>query len=298
LLATEIQEETLPPLSTDARGISFNKRPLQPGVAALASLGVGIGYRSALHTPILQSLKELDFLEVISDSFFHNEAVLPALSTLLPCVTHSLDSSVGSHTDPAYVEKVQRIVAATRAPWHSDHLAFTHAGGLKAGHLAPIPYNDEALEVVVGNVRRIQAAIPVPFALENITMPFYWPTSTMEEATFLSEVVARTGCHLLLDLENARINAANHGGDAKRFIDALPLEKVAQVHLAGGTSGSGLEHDTHSQPVGETTWGLLEQLCQHVRPPAVLVEHDVHFPPFETLLRQVRRARSIVEAAP
>ncbi|MFO1534407.1 MAG: DUF692 family multinuclear iron-containing protein [Thermoplasmatota archaeon] len=267
-------------------------------MVVLPFLGVGIGYRSVLHTPILQSLPELDFLEVISDSFFRNETPLHALSTLLPCVAHSLDGSVGSHTDPAYVEKVRRIVAAMQAPWHSDHLAFTHAGGLKAGHLAPIPYNDEALEVVVGNVRRIQAAVPVPFALENITMPFYWPTSTMQEHEFLSEVVARTGCHLLLDLENARINAANHGGDARRFIDNLPLEKVAQVHLAGGISGSGLEHDSHSEPVGEATWGLLEYLCQHVRPPAVLVEHDAHFPPFEALLQQVRRARSIVEAAP
>ncbi len=205
---------------------------------------------------------------------------------------------MGSSTEPAYLEKVAGIVESLAPPWHSDHLAFTHAGNVSSGHLAPIPYTDEALDLVVQNIRRIQARIPVPFALENITMVFYWPHSTMDEHTFLSEVVRRTGCHLLLDLENVRVNTINHGlygRGGRDFLDALPLERVAQVHIAGGQHHKGLEHDTHAAPVSAATWDLLSYLCDHVTPPGILLERDAALPPFSELLAEVQRARSIVQ---
>jgi hypothetical protein len=266
-------------------------------VPAPPHLGAGLGYRPALRKEILQHLPEFDFLEVISDSFFRNEAGLRALASLLPCVPHGLNCSVGSTLDPAYLERLRRVVDVVQPPWHSDHLAFTRAGGASVGHLAPVPYTEESLAVVVANIRRVQEAIGVPFAVENITMPFYWPNNTMAEDEFLREVVRRTGCWLLLDLENARVNAANHGGDPRRLLDALPLERVLQVHLAGGVRAEGLEHDSHSMPVSEATWALLEELCARVVPRAVMVERDGNFPPFADLVAEVRRARGIVRKA-
>lgn len=257
-------------------------------------LGVGIGYRAPLRPWILQNLDEIDFLEVIADNFFGNPRNLHALSTLLPCVPHSLNLSVGSDVDPEYLQRVAGIVEVASPPWHTDHLAFTREGGVSIGHLAPVPYTPESLKVVVENVKRVQAATRVPFGLENITHPFYWPGNTMGEAEFLREVVRQTGCLLLLDLENVRVNAANHGHDARRFLDELPLERVVQVHVAGGVHGHGLEHDTHSAPVSEATWELLAYLCARAPPPSVLLERDAAFPDFAELVAELRRARGIL----
>jgi uncharacterized protein len=262
----------------------------------LPHLGVGLGYRGPLRQDILRHLPEFGFLEVIADNFLRNERGLLALASLKPCIPHSLDLSVGSSTDPAYLDGVKRIVDLLDPPWYTDHLAFTREGGLAVGHLAPVPYTDESLDLVVANVQRIQRAIGErPFALENITMPFYWPNDTIEEHAFLAEVVRRTGCGLLLDLENLRCNAANHGTPAKVMLDALPLEKVVQLHIAGGITQAPYEHDTHSAPVGEGTWALLEEFCQRVRPPGVLLERDANFGDFAGILGDVRRARAIVE---
>ena len=265
-----------------------------------APLGVGLGYRNPLRRDILLHRAELDFLEVVTDSFLRNEKALEALSTILPCIPHSLNLSVGSTVEDEYLGKVKRLVELVRPPWHTDHLAFTKAGDLSIGHLAPVPYTEESLRVVVANVRKVQAAVPgVPFGLENITMPFYWPDNEMEEHVFLGEVVKRTGCLLLLDLENVRVNAANHARGARDLLDRLPLERVVQVHLAGGTheAEGGVHHDSHSEPVSEETWALLEYLCDVQRPPSVLLERDGNFPPFPDLLAEVRRARAIWSAA-
>ena len=261
---------------------------------AVPSLGVGLGYRAPLRADILRSVREVDFLEVVSDAFFRDETMLRALSSVTTCVPHSLNLSVGSQVDPGYLDRVARVVEVTDPPWFTDHLAFTHEDDLAIGHLAPIPHTDESLRVVVENVRAVMARIPRPFGLENITMPFYWPQSTLDEAAFLHEVVKRTGCRLLLDLENVRVNAENHARSAQRFLDALPLERVIQVHVAGGTHGEGLAHDTHSAPVSPETWALLDYLCDVRPPPAVLIERDADFPPFPELLREVRHARAIL----
>lgn len=259
--------------------------------------GVGIGYRPGAHAETLRHLGELDFLEVISDAFFRNPRGAEALASLTTVVPHSLGLSVGSSTDDAYLERVAGIVEATRPPWHSDHLAYTRADGVSTGHLAPVPRSDEALRVVVANVKRVQARIGTPFALENITAPFEWPTNEMDEPEFLHEVARRTGCLLLLDLENLRINAANHGRDARKELERLPLERVIQVHVAGGEHRDGMEHDTHSEPVSEETWSLLRHLCELRAPPAVLIERDDNLAPFASVLEDVRRARSIVGRA-
>lgn len=258
---------------------------------------MGLGYRTPLRAGILRHLDEVDFLEVVTDAFFRNEKALAALSTLRPCIPHSLDLSVGSEVDGEYLAKVRRLVEMVRPPWHSDHLAFTREGELRVGHLAPVPYTEESLRVVERNVRKVREALPgVPFALENITMPFYWPVDEMEEHAFLAELVKRTGCLLLLDLENVRVNAANHARAARDFLDRLPLESVVQVHLAGGTHDGALHHDTHSAPVSEETWSLLEYLCDVSPPPAVMVERDGDFPPFDDVLAELRRARAILPA--
>lgn len=296
---TKSESKTMQPQKTcsalgDSRTGSMSALTQQNYVYSALSqtrLGVGLGYRSPLHQQILAKRHELDFLEIVSDSFFRNEKLLKALTSLIPCLPHSVNLSVGSTLADEYLQKLERILKITNPPWHSDHLAFTRAGELQVGHLAPIAYTEESLQRVVENVRRVQSHLKVPFALENITMPFYWPNNEIEEHDFLIEVTNRTGCHLLLDLENVRINQKNHGLGGHRFLDHLPLERVVQVHIAGGVQRQGLEHDTHSASVPEPTWQLLEHLCSLVSPPAILLERDADFASFAGLLQDVQRAK-------
>lgn len=257
-------------------------------------LGVGIGYRGELAAQTLAASGEFDCFEVICDSFFRAERSLLALKSMRPVVPHSLAMSVGSEVDPEYLQKTKRIVEMSGNAWYSDHLCFTHADGQSAGHLTTLPWNEEALEVVVANTKEVMRTIGPNFALENITNVFRWPNSTMDELTFINEVVRRTGCHLLLDVENVRINSRNHGFDPYKFIAGLPLERIVQVHLAGGTEEGGVQMDSHNAPIHKETWELLRYLAEHHRPRATTLEHDSDFPPMAQLVAEVREARSIV----
>lgn len=264
----------------------------------LPHVGVGLSYRSRIRTETLRHIRELDFLEIVTDGFFRNVDGVRALRSLTTLIPHTLGLSVGSHVDPEYLARVKAVHDAADPPWHTDHIAFTHAGGRSLGHLAPVPHTREALDRIVDNIRIVQEDLHTPMAFENITMPFYWPHAEMEEHEFLGAIVRRTGCKLLLDLENVRVNAQNHARAARDFIDRLPMEAIAQLHLAGGAhTDDGTAHDTHSEPVSQETWALMEHVCEHVRPVAVVIERDGNFPPFAELLSEVRQARAILRGA-
>lgn len=258
-------------------------------------LGVGIGFRRDISRQVVEHVREFDCLEVVCESFFNARKALLALKSLRPVIPHSLAMSVGSELDPRYLAQVKEIVDLCGNPWYSDHLCFTRADGVATGHLMTLPWNEESLEVVARNVKEVMRVIGPEFALENISNPFVWPTSTMSEAEFLNEIVRRTGCHLLLDVENVRVNSENHGFDPHKFIASLPLERIVQVHVAGGVNPDGtFTMDTHSAPVSKRTWDLLAYLVEHHRPRATILEHDEDFPPMPQLLGEVRQARAIV----
>jgi hypothetical protein len=140
-------------------------------------------------------------------------------------------------------------------------VAFVRGGGLEAGHLLPVPRTREALGVLAGNVRLAQAELGVPLALEHVAAVLEWPAPELDEAAFLTELLERTGALLLLDLANLHANARNHGGDPLALLDALPLERIAYVHVAGGVERDGLYHDTHAHPTPPPVLELLAELC-------------------------------------
>lgn len=257
-------------------------------------LGVGIGFRGEIAPQMVAASREFDCYEIIAESFFRSPRALLALKTLRPLIPHSLNMSVGSEVDAGYLARVKDIVDVTGNEWYSDHLCFTKERDHAVGHLTTLPWNEESLETVVRNVKEVMRQVGPNFALENITNVFTWPTSTMDEPTFITEVMRRTGCMLLLDLENVRINARNHGHDPYKFLASLPLERVVQVHLAGGVEGHGMSLDSHNAPVHEQTWDLLRYLAEHIRPRATILEHDDQFPPMEQLVSEMRAAREIV----
>ena len=246
--------------------------------------GVGIGWRAEI-AGFVAGLPGLRFAEVVAESV-HGHGDLPAgLTDLLDrgvaLVPHGVRLSLGG-AEPVEPDRVTHLAdVATRlgAPLVSEHIAFVRAGGVEAGHLLPLPRSREAVDAVVANVRRTQAELPVPIALEPIAALFDWPDDELTEAAFLVEILDRTGALLLLDIANVYANARNHGTDPLELLDALPLDRVAYVHVAGGAEHQGLYHDTHTDAVPPAVLDLVAELCARHRPPGLMLERDGDYPP-------------------
>ncbi|HEX5596915.1 MAG TPA: DUF692 domain-containing protein [Micromonosporaceae bacterium] len=250
--------------------------------------GVGIGWRPEI-CGFIADLPGLRFVEVIAESLAADGPLPPALTTLqqrgTTVVPHGVQLSLGSAepVDPARVDHLARLADRLHSPLVSEHIAFVRAGGLEAGHLLPLPRTRDAVDAVVANVRRAQAGLPVPLALEPIAALFDWPNNELDEAQFLTEILDRTGALLLLDLANVYANARNRDSDPLDLLDRLPLERIAYVHVAGGADLGGLYHDTHTDPVPPAVLELVTELCTRNRPSALLLERDGRYPPAKVL---------------
>jgi len=163
--------------------------------------------------------------------------------------------------------------------------------------LLPIPITQEALERTVENINFVQETLGRQILFENISYYFNYKENEMHESEFISELCQRTGCGILLDLNNIYVNAINHGFDAFEYIDEIPMTKVGQMHLAGPSQENGYLFDTHSTPVTETTWNLLRYVGQKGLDVPIIVEWDQDIPSFEDLEREVVKARAIKENA-
>jgi len=251
--------------------------------------GVGIGWRREI-AGFVAGLPGLRFTEVVAESLPGRGRDIPdGLAALrdrgVAVVPHAVRLSLGGTeaVDPARVAHLAHCAEALGSPLVSEHIAFVRAGGTEAGHLLPLPRTRDAVEAIVDNVRRTQAALPVPLALEPIAALFDWPDDEMSEAEFLCEILERTGAQLLLDIANVYANALNRGEDPLTLLDRLPLEQVAYVHVAGGAEHDGLYHDTHTDAVPAEVLDLVTALCERHRPPALLLERDGDYPAAQTL---------------
>jgi hypothetical protein len=257
--------------------------------AFLPGLGLGLGWRPELAL-LIDRHPGLGFVELLAEHFNPHRPLPVALERLRErgvwFVLHSVSLSLGGAAppDPRRLEHVARLAELTGAVLVSDHLCFVRAGELESGHLLPVPRTHEMLGVLEQNVAIARAALPVPLALENIASLVEWPDSELDEATLLAELLRRTGTFLLLDLANLHAQARNHGWEPLGYLDRLPLERLAYVHLAGGLERVGLYHDTHAHPLPRGALELLAALCQRVRPAGALLERDDHFPPDAELL--------------
>jgi uncharacterized protein len=255
---------------------------------SLPAYGVGIGWRPEI-CGFVADLPGLRFVEVIAESLPAAGPLPDELAALrerdVAVVPHGVKLSLGGAepVDPARVTHLAQVAALVDAPLVSEHIAFVRAGGVEAGHLLPLPRTREAVDAVVANVARTRAELPVPIALEPIAALFDWPDAELDEAAFLAEVLDRTGAWLLLDIANVYANARNRGQDPLALLDRLPLERVAYVHVAGGSEDDGVYHDTHTDPVPPEVLDLVGELCARRRPPALLLERDGHFPPADVL---------------
>ena len=220
--------------------------------------GVGVGWRPEI-AGVVAGLPGLRFCEVIAESIRTTPAVPPrGVAELrgrgVAIVPHGVRLSLGSAEplDPVRVTHLAACAAVVDAPLVSEHVAFVRAGGREAGHLLPVPRTREALAVLTAHVRTMQAELDVPLALEPIAALFDWPDDEFTEGAFLTELLERTDALLLLDVANVFANAVNRGTDPEALFDAIPLDRVAYTHVAGGAehpADPGVYHDTHTDPV-------------------------------------------------
>ena len=263
----------------------------------LPGLGVGLGYRAELHDLIVANRDSIDFLEVVTEQFIRRGAEPLAraldLHDRFPLIPHGVDLSIGTAagTDEAYVSDLCEFVDLVGAPWFSDHLAFTRVPDANIGQLTQLWFTEESLDVVCRNVRRLKARTNTPFLLENITYYFTLPRAEMTEAAYFSRVLEDTDCGMLLDVNNVHINSVNLGFDPYEFIDALPLERVVQIHLAGGQRIGNMIVDTHNTRVREEVWDLLQYVLAKAPVKGIVLEWDQDFPEFSVLLQELDRAR-------
>ncbi len=255
--------------------------------------GVGIGWRPEI-AGFIRSVPHLGFVEVVAESI--GDEPPPMLAELMArgvlVISHGTRLSLGGAEDlePARIRQFAAAADAVRAPIVSEHIAFVRAGGVEAGHLLPIPRSRESVDAITRNVAVLTAELDVPLALEPIAAVFDWPDDELTEGQFLTEILDRTGSLLLLDVANVFANAVNRGEDPAALFDQLPLDRIAYVHMAGGSEGPGSDgvyHDTHTDPIPAAVLDLLADLTARAQPPAVMLERDGAYPPAAELLGEL-----------
>jgi uncharacterized protein len=269
--------------------------------------GLGIGLRGEIASETFEHADEMDVVEVISENFFDRTPdSYPLLETALKkfkVIPHGINLSIGGTPEITddFLMRAKRLTEFLDAPYYSDHFCVTNHDDLsQLGHLSPIWYTNESLELINRRVDRVQQFIGKPLVLENITAPFVIPGADFEEPEFITKVCEATGCGLLIDLTNIFINAANRKEDPQALLSRYPMTKVVHVHLAGGVQDhSGKYVDSHSASVHEEVWPLLEWTAKHADIKTLIIERDenLHAEFNDLVLQDLRRARSIVERA-
>jgi uncharacterized protein len=261
------------------------------------NLGVGLSVRTAFEEELFQRPDAVDVVELMTDSYLYppHHRELERWSSRFPVLPHAVTLSVGTPLPPkeTLLAAFARVIGQAQSPWHSDHLCFSQVPEVDTAALVPLAFTDEMVEVVAANARRIRELVPVPLLLENIAYYFQVPGGRMDEAEFIQKVVKQADVGLLLDVANLSLNARNNGYDPYAFIDALPLERVWQLHIAGGSPYKDVMVDTHSRPVPPEVMKLVEYVLQRAPVRAIVLERDLEIPPLADLLGEVEAARAL-----
>ena len=241
----------------------------------------------------------VDFVEVISENYMVDGGrplrILDQVREKHPVIIHGVSMSIGSAggLDEEYLAKLKQLEQRIDPLWVSDHLCWTRTSAHNSHDLLPLPLTEEVLQVVCGNIHRAQNHLGRPMLFENPSSYLTFPEDEMAEWEFLSEMTRRTGCYLLLDVNNIYVSARNHGFRADDYLAGLPLDRVRQIHLAGHTPGE-IIIDTHDREVCDDVWTLYSKAMAMIEQPvATMIERDDKIPPLPELLSELDRARSL-----
>jgi uncharacterized protein len=234
--------------------------------------GFGLGMRTPHYPAYLAGEAPVDFVEVISENFMGDGGrplyTIDRIREIYPVAMHGVSMSVGSADglNPEYLTKLKKLAQRVQPLWVSDHLCWTGIDGFNSHDLLPLPYTEEALSIAATNISHAQDFLERPMLIENPSSYLTFADDAMTEWEFLSELTARTGCYLLLDINNIYVSGTNHGFDPKVYLEAIPADRVRQIHLAGHSAGrDGLLIDTHDQPVPDGVWSLYADVIDRFR---------------------------------
>ena len=269
-----------------------------------AFTGFGLGMRPQHYSRFVDGSTPVDFVEVISENFMVEGGrpldIIDRVRAHYPVAMHGVSLSIGSAEGlrPDYLRRLKTLAERVRPLWVSDHLCWTGPGGFNAHDLLPLPYTEEALDVVCANITHAQDVLERPLVIENPSSYLTFADDVLSEWEFLTQMSHRTGCHLLLDVNNIYVSGTNHGFDPLTYIAAMPIDRVRQIHLAGHSHGrGGLLIDTHDQPVPDPVWTLYAAACRRFGPAATMIERDDNIPALEELLAELDQARALAKAA-
>ncbi len=262
----------------------------------------GIGLRSPHYQAILASSPYVSFLEVHSENFFSDGGsplkYLARFREDYPISTHGVGLSLGSTDplDPAHLKKLKRLVDAIEPTLVSEHLCWVGVNGRFLNDLLPLPYAEESLEHVVNRVGELQDYLKRPVLVENVSSYLEFVDSTIPEWEFVREVASRSGCQILLDVNNIYVNAINHGFDARQYLDTIQPGSVGEIHLAGFQDTGEVLIDTHGSAVCDEVWALYDHAISRFGAVPTLVEWDTDIPALDVLLAEAEKANHILAA--
>lgn len=265
----------------------------------------GVGLKAAHIAPILEARANLGFVEIHAENYMgdggrpHHD--LARVAERYPLSLHGVALSIGSAgpLDRDHLERLKRLIERYRPASFSEHLAWSTHDDVYFNDLLPVPYNTESLQRVCDHIDEVQNTLGVRMLLENPSTYVAFEQSKMSEIDFLEEIVARTGCGLLLDVNNVFVSATNHGYRPEEYIDAFPLEHVGEYHLGGHApdtddQGQPLLIDAHDREVADPVWTLYERCLAKTGPVATLIEWDNDVPDWPVLAAETSRADRVL----
>lgn len=262
-------------------------------------LGNGVGLRPTHYPFILEHTPRVDWFEVVSENYMDTEGrpihILEQIRKDYPIVLHGVSLSIGSADpiDPAYIRKLKRLIDRIEPAKVSDHLCWTGVGGINLHDLLPLPFTLEALEHVVSRVHLVQDLLKREIALENPSSYVSFQLAEMREWEFIKEVSIRSGCKILLDINNIYVNAFNHQFDPKEFLNAIPIDRISYFHLAGHRDMGTYYFDTHDGAIIPPVWDLYRAALKRFGNVDTLIEWDAQIPEFPVLMSELDKVRTL-----
>lgn len=259
---------------------------------------VGLAYMPYLSKNILKNLSKIDLVEVYTSKFFagNNDLTLNKIISQIPLILHGLDFTIGSEAEainPTYQTNLQKVFNNIKFEWFSEHLAINTKKNDDITNFSPVSLTSETAELIISKVREIKQMSSCPFLLENVV--FYpTPSGNLSEHEFIKTIIEGSDCGMILDLNNIFINSKNHVYDPYEFIKKLPLDRVVEIHLAGGAFEHGIFFDTHSHPIPQQVWELFDFVCKNISFNAVVIERESDLENFDDILIELELARSII----
>ena len=262
--------------------------------------GVGVGLRASHQQQFISERPDVAWLEVHSENYFGDGPALTLLENIranYPLSLHGVGLSLGSADglDMAHLDSLRNLVERVQPDLVSEHLCWGAVGKQHLNDLLPLPYSREALNLICARIDTVQEFLGRRILVENISSYLRWENEDFNEWDFVAELPKRTGCGLLLDVNNIYVSAMNHGYDAHAYLTAMPADSVDEIHLAGYEVQHGVLIDTHSRAVSEPVWQLYRDAIKQLGVKPTLIEWDTDIPPLAELLAEAATARKILE---